>query len=397
MNIKVTLINSGGQGHYLIGLVKGLAKNGVSIDVIDSDDTRDVFKNLSSVRHYSFVRWSGFNQPLYKKILRTLLYPFLLFVYIIFTNSNIIHMQWEGNNFKWFYRYLIPNVCRLRSKKLVVTAHNVNVQLRDRGKTDEYEIKSLYYFYRHCDGIIAHTKSIKEELLSEFKLVPDRIHIIPHGCNDAIPITKMSCLEARQKLGLSKDAKVFLLFGGYRRSKNYELLIHAMPRVLNLYPEAITLIVGDCANAEDYLLELRELAEKLGISESVKFYPHRVLDKEIEVYFKAADCIVLPYKSIFMSGIPFTAFIFGLPVIASRIGGLPEMIVDGKYGFLFEAENLKELEEKLLDYFKSDLYCNSSKRNEIREYVQKCYSWSNISQKTIELYKLIKINNSNIW
>ena len=105
MKLKVTVINSGGQDHYLIGFVGGLADNGISVDVIDSDSTRDSFAGIPNVRHYSFVKWPGFKQPIYKKIARVLLYPILLFFYLLFTNSDVIHMQWEGRKFKYFFRY----------------------------------------------------------------------------------------------------------------------------------------------------------------------------------------------------------------------------------------------------------------------------------------------------
>jgi len=386
MKLKVTVINSGGQGHYMIGFVNGLADNNVSVDVIDSEDTRDSFVGIPNVRHYSFIKWSGFKQPIYKKIVRVLLYPFLLLFYLLFTNSDVIHMQWEGRQFKSFYRYFIPILCRVRRKKLVLTVHNVNAQCRDTGRTDAYTVKSLSYLYSHCDGLIAHTKSIKEELLDQFDLASERIHVVPHGSNNAVKTTALSCSDARQQLGLPKDAKVLLLFGGFRRSKNYELLISAMPQLLEKYPEVITVIAGDIANVESYYNELFELVESLGISKSIRFYPGFVPDEMVEVYFKAANAVVLPYKSISMTGIPFMAFMFGLPVIASRIGGLPELVVDGKYGLLFESENIHDLQMKLVGFFESELYSNPSKKTEIHEYVNREFAWSEIGRRTIEMY-----------
>jgi len=383
---KVSIINGGGQAHYMIGFVSGLADNNISVDVIDSDETRDSFAGTPNVRHYSFVKWSGFKQPKYKKFVRAMLYPFLLLIYLLFTNSDVIHMQWEGRQFKSFYRYYISMLCRLRRKKLVFTVHNVNAQLRDTGRTDAYTLKSLSYLYNHSDGLIAHTKSIKEEIMAQFGVDPKRIHLIPHGRNNAIKTTKLSRAEANQQLGLPENAKVLLLFGRLRRSKNYELVISAMPKLLEMYPETVTFIAGSIDSNESYYNELRHLADSLGVSKNIKFHPRFIPDEKIELYFKVADAVVLPYKSISMTGVPFTAFIFGVPVIASRVGGISELIVDGKFGLLFESENIHDLQGKLMHFFESDLYSNQAKKNVIRQYVNQEFAWPEIGRRTIEMY-----------
>ena len=74
-------------------------------------------------------------------------------------------------------------------------------------------------------------------------------------------------------------------------------------------------------------------------------------DEEVELYFKAADVLVIPYVHIFQSGLPFLAYSFGLPIIATDVGSLRQEIVEGKTGFLCRPQDSSDLAraiEKLL-------------------------------------------------
>ncbi len=75
-------------------------------------------------------------------------------------------------------------------------------------------------------------------------------------------------------------------------------------------------------------------------------------DDETEVYFKAADVLVLPYRHIYQSGVLFLGYSFGLPVLAADVGALKEDIVEGKTGFVFRPEDPADLAETIARLFR---------------------------------------------
>src|SRR5208283_3582013 len=94
-----------------------------------------------------------------------------------------------------------------------------------------------------------------------------------------------------------------------------------------------------------------------------------VPDAETELYFKAADVLVLPYTHILQSGVLFLGYSFGLPVIATDVGSLKEEIIEGKTGFLFPAKDSAALSKVIETYFSSDLYKDlENRRREILDY-----------------------------
>jgi len=110
-------------------------------------------------------------------------------------------------------------------------------------------------------------------------------------------------------------------------------------------------------------------------------------DEETEVYFKAADALVLPYRDIYQSGVLFLGHSFGLPVLATDVGSLKDEIVEGKTGFVFRPEDPVDLARAIERYFASDLYANlNSNRQEIRDYATERHSWDVVGQITMTVY-----------
>ena len=110
-------------------------------------------------------------------------------------------------------------------------------------------------------------------------------------------------------------------------------------------------------------------------------------DDETEVYFKAADVLVLPYRHIYQSGVLFLGHSFGLPVLAADVGSLKDEIVEGKTGFVFRPEDPVDLARAIEQYFASDLYANlNSRRREIRDYATERHSWDVVGEMTMSVY-----------
>jgi glycosyltransferase involved in cell wall biosynthesis len=119
------------------------------------------------------------------------------------------------------------------------------------------------------------------------------------------------------------------------------------------------------------------------VIQQIEFIP----DEETELYFKAADVLVLPYTHVFQSGVLFLAYSFGLPVIAADVGSLKEEIIAGKTGFVFPANDSAALAKVIETYFSSDLHKKlPDRRQEIRAYANQRYSWAKVAATTTNIY-----------
>ncbi len=127
----------------------------------------------------------------------------------------------------------------------------------------------------------------------------------------------------------------------------------------------------------------REEVEKGRITIRADYVP----DEETELYFKAADVFVLPYRHIYQSGVLFLGYSFGLPVIAADVGALKDEILEGKTGFVFKPEDPIDLAATIERYFSSDLFANlSDRRNEIRDFALERHSWDEVGRLTMNVY-----------
>ena len=109
--------------------------------------------------------------------------------------------------------------------------------------------------------------------------------------------------------------------------------------------------------------------------------------QDVELYFKAADVLVIPYMQIFQSGVPFLAYSFGLPVIATDVGSLRDDIVEGKTGLICRPRDPADLARALTAYFSSKMYRElSATRAEIKRFANNRYSWVKVGQITEAVY-----------
>ncbi|MCM1495517.1 MAG: glycosyltransferase family 4 protein [Bacteroides sp.] len=201
---------------------------------------------------------------------------------------------------------------------------------------------------------------------------------------NAFKLQNMSSQEAREQLHISADNQVLLFFGFVRKYKGLKYLLQAMPRVSRELSNIKLFIVGDFgSDKQEYL----EMIQNLKIQAYIEIHDGYIPDKEVEKFFAASDVVVLPYESATQSGIVQIAYGFGTPVIASNVGGLPEVVVDGKTGFITNAKDSDDLAGKIIQFFnekRADEF-----RNEIVKEADK-YSWEHLTQTVEALIQRIR-------
>ncbi len=192
-----------------------------------------------------------------------------------------------------------------------------------------------------ADFIIVHGQFAKDAICREYKIEPDKVHIIPHGHYRGFYKNNIPASEAKKQLGIANDDYVFLFFGNIRAYKGLEELVEAFQRLQKKHSSITLLIAGRGLDKDihEYINEKVKHSDK--IIAHIKF----INDDDVQLFLNASNVMVLPYKSVLTSGAALLALSFLKPVIAPRIGLIPEL-VDQKIGELFDT--LEEM-EKLLE------------------------------------------------
>ena len=111
------------------------------------------------------------------------------------------------------------------------------------------------------------------------------------------------------------------------------------------------IIAGNLKNCETYWNDIQEMITRDGNGGQILLKIEYIPDDETEVYFKAADLLVLPYRHIYQSGVLFLGYSFGLPVVATDVGALREEVIEGRTGFVCRPEDSVDLARAIEKYF----------------------------------------------
>ena len=385
--LKVTLLTAGRDRPYAFGIATALMAKGLSLDIIGSDDLDcSEWHGTPNVRFLNLRGDMREDASLPKKIARVLLYYVRLILYAVTAKPKIFHILWN-NKFETFDRVPLMLYYKLLGKKTLLTVHNVNARTRDSNDT-WFNRLTLKIQYRLVDHLFVHTEKMKRELMEQFDVSASAISVIPFGINNAVPDTNLKPEEARRRLGIPEYDRVILFFGNIAPYKGLEYLIVAFEHVMAGGGAYRLIIAGKPKNCEDYsnvvLKSLNRHVNRERILRKIEY----ISDDETEVYFKAADVMVLPYRYIYQSGVLFLGYSFGLPVIAADVGTLREDIIEGKTGYLCKPEDSADLASGIEKYFASDLYHDlNNRKQEIREYARQRYSWDIVGELTKNVYK----------
>ena len=385
--MKVSLLTGGGDKPYALGLLSALHSKGVTVDFIGNDDMST--SELLADEKVNFFNLRGDQNPrasTLRKIVRVAQYYVQILAYAMGTDSSIFHILWF-NKFIVFDRTLLNLFYKLLGKRLVFTAHNVDDKQRD-GNNNAINRISLKLLYHIVDHIFVHTPKMRTQLLHEFSLKESKVTVIPFGINNTLPATGLTKQEARVKLGLKEYEKVLLFFGHIAPYKGLEYLLKAMHRLKSGNEVFKLIIAGQVRDCHPYWERLETLVGKLGLRDWVMKRVEYIPDREVEVFFKSSDVLVLPYKFIFQSGVLFLSYSFGLPVIATDVGSLRDDILDGETGMLCRPEDSEDLADTISRYFASDLYrCSGEKARAIIAYANEKYSWDHVAKATLGVYQ----------
>ena len=381
----VALLTAGRDKPYALGLASALVSQGQTLDFIGSSyvDSPELHGNPQV--NYLNLRNQEADAGLFRKIMRVLVYYSRLIGYALRARPRIFHILWN-NKFELFDRTLLILYYKLLGKKVVFTAHNVDAGIRDENNSFLNRI-SLKAQYQLCDHIFVHTQLMKNEMVSSFAVRRDKVTVIPFGINNTVPNTLLTRAAARSRMGIAEGEKVLLFFGNIAPYKGLEYLVAAFIELSKRSACDRLIIAGRPKGHEDYWNQIEKTIASSGLGDRIIQRIEYIPDEQTELYFKAADALVLPYTHVFQSGVLFLGYSFGLPVVAADVGSLQEDIIEGKTGLVCPPKVPAALACAIESYFSSDLYENlESRRQEIKEYANERYSWSKVAAITTNVY-----------
>lgn len=226
------------------------------------------------------------------------------------------------------------------------------------------------YFTRSVDGFVAMSDSVLEDL-NQFDTVKPRV-FCRHPLYDNFG-AKASREEALKFLGLDPKQRYMLFFGLIRDYKGLDLLLKAYSDSRFRKMNVKLIVAGEFySGSEKYF----EMEKELGLEGMIVWKSDFVPDSEVRFCFGAADIIVQPYKSATQSGVTQIAYHFEKPMLVTNVGGLAEIVPDGKVGYVVEPDSA-QIADALVDFFEN------SRQEQFTEGIlseKKQYAWSNMTR-----------------
>lgn len=233
------------------------------------------------------------------------------------------------------------------------------------------------YFLKPIDAFISMSKSVADDLNTFDQKKPRDFNPHPLFDNFGEAISKE---KAKEILGLDPNSRYILFFGIIRDYKGLDLLLEAFEKLPSRKKNVKLLVAGEYySNEEKY----KQLITDLKIESDVKVVNEFIKDSEVGRYFCAADIVAQPYKNATQSGVTQIGYHFETPMLVTNVGGLPEMIPDGRVGYVVEP-NPDSISKALEDFF------NSEKEILFRENLKvekQKYLWDKLTAKILELAK----------
>lgn len=233
-----------------------------------------------------------------------------------------------------------------------------------------------------CDAIIAVSHQVKDALITEgfdFR----KFHVVHNGT----PVNNRKIdSNIRSELNIPEVIPVVIHIGRLCKSKGQHLSLKAAANLLQSGQEAVYLIVGkDLEQDGAYLNYLKDMAQELGIDKSVRFLGHR---SDIPQLLALSDILVLPSYTEGLPLVILEAMAAGLAVVATPVGGIPEVVIHQETGFLVPVEDVLALGDAIFKLLQNPLLKNEM-GNKGLEMVRKNFSLEKMCQEVFDIYQKV--------
>ena len=287
-------------------------------------------------------------------------------------------------------------LAQMRRRGLILTqiCHEFELRENQKGLFSSFAVRAYADIYRNFSAIFFHAKENCEKFRSLFPFVEEKkTRIIPHGNSGWLRkyfSQTHDWVALRQRYSLQPDQPVILFFGLLAPSKGIQDLVDAFA-LIRQSSDAKLLIAG-YPTKHFNMKDLREQIDSLGLAEHVVLDTRYIPLEEVGALMGLATVAVYPYRSSTQSGALQVAYTFGRPVVATKVGGLPEAVEHGRSGFLVLPESPAELAQGILK-----LVNNRALANIMGEFARHLsetrFSWKAVAQQIAEVYDALLENS----
>jgi glycosyltransferase involved in cell wall biosynthesis len=377
---------SGGTGAYVYYLSHSLQKLGHNVHVVarhseDSQDTIDGIKvhyikgtGNALTRYWKFARSASkkieeINKQMGLDIIHANL-PLVPSFAIPKDSAKVlvcaVHSTWKGE--------------AIATKKDNPKELNPNekMMLRFNRVLRRYETRLM----KRSHALIAVSKYTVGELTELYGIEEEKIHVIYNGVDINKFKPRPNRAKLRREFGLEEEKRIVLFVGRLYHRKGLETLLHSIPPVLKEFSDVKFAISGTGFKKKEQ--SLRNLAKQLDIEDTVKFLGY-VPDEKLPDIYSASDIFVLP---AIYENFPFAileAQATRLPVISTKVGGIPEFLVDNENGFLIDPGDPAQLTKRVLTLLQ-DSKLAEKMGNRGRKLIEEKFAWRIITDQVIDLY-----------
>lgn len=262
--------------------------------------------------------------------------------YITKNSIDILHLQWFLLPWiEWTFVKEMRKYC-----KIVITIHDV-IPFNCR----PFEMKALDRIYSYADYLLLHSDYAEKMFIENYKTRRNTAIITQGFCSKA-NYKRVEKQTARNYFNIPKDSTVILYYGTIRQSKGLDILLKAFYKAFQKNNKVFLLAGGAFQKVNES--EYRELTEKCVTKQNSRVSYGFVPSQEEALYFSAADIICLPYRKITQSGVAQNALMYELPIIATDIGAMNEVVRPGFNGELFPVDNTAQLTDIIVKLAEND-------------------------------------------
>jgi glycosyltransferase involved in cell wall biosynthesis len=297
---------------------------------------------------------------------------------------DIFHLQGDG----LWESFLLRNLSNTVS--VVNTVHDPVKHIDQNAFVNNWSMKDAI---GRSVGWVVHSPMLKKIFLEKNPVNEERVLVHPHGIYDYYLKYAAPSMERE---------KYILFFGALRFNKGPDLLLRAFSTIQDRIPDWRIIFAGRSPLEKKlypfFLPNLRSAAKQKNINKLLSSYSqvgHRfefrnrfISDSEAGSLFSKAGVVVLPYRHGSQSGVLALAAAFGCPVLATKVGNIPELLTDGKHALLVEPEDVTALAEAL-----AAMLTNKEQREVLGKNLNRLavneWAWSKIAEKTMEFYNEI--------
>lgn len=274
-----------------------------------------------------------------------------------------------------FAGYILSKISKI---PIICTVHGIHKLRGDAGRFANLWQKIIVGL--SYDAVIAVSKDTESRILDLGKS-PKALVVIPNGVDmEIFHPDEPSRVSLRKRLHVDNDELLIGFFGRIVRGKGIDILIESMPIVLKHMPNVKLLIMGDGDlknSMEERILDLR-LDENVMIKNPV---PHQ----EVAQFYCACDLIVIPSRSEAFSLSALEAMASGVPLVASNVGGLREIVHHSDNGWLVEANSISTLSEAIVKVLSENELRHRLIENGV-SFVSKRFSWVALAKHLRDIY-----------